>query len=85
MLNLSLRASSQRQKIQIKQINSKTNRRPNLEIALKQKIEAPIKIFHEMYKEFISKKIKLDLECHNHFQELRYQLDLHRDKQMTFR
>ena len=39
-------------------------------IALKQKIEAPI----------ISRKIKLDIYCHKRFQELRFQLDQHREQ-----
>ena len=50
------------------------------EKALKQKIEESIKVFYEMYDEFISSKAKLDFDCHEHFQEIRFQLDLHREK-----
>ena len=50
------------------------------EKALKQKIEESNKVFYEMYEEFISSKTKLDLDCHEHFQEIRFQLDMHREK-----
>ena len=50
------------------------------EIDLKKKIEESIKLFHEMYEEFAASKTKLDLDCHNHFQEIRFQLDMHREK-----
>ena len=50
------------------------------EILLKKKIEESIKVFFEMYEEFILSKNGLDLDCHNHFQEIRFQLDLHREK-----
>ena len=52
----------------------------NDEINLKKKIEESIKLFYEMYDEFTSSKTKLDLECHNHFQEIRFQLDQHREQ-----
>ena len=45
------------------------------EIDLKQKIEKSIKIFHEMCEEFTYNKTKLDLDCHNHFQEIRFRLE----------
>ena len=50
------------------------------EKALKQKIEESIKVFYKMYEEFSLSKTKLDLECHDHFQEIRFQLDMHREK-----
>ena len=50
------------------------------EISLKQKIEESIKVVYKMYEEFASSRTKLDLDCHNHFQEIRFQLDLHREK-----
>ena len=50
------------------------------EIALKQKIEESIKVFYQMYDTFTLNKTKLDLDCHEHFQELRFQLDIHREK-----
>ena len=45
-----------------------------------QKIEESIQLFYEMYEKFSLSKTKLDLECHNHFQEIRFQLDMHREK-----
>ena len=33
-----------------------------------------------MYDEFSLSKNKLDLECHENFQEIRFQLDMHREK-----
>ena len=47
---------------------------------LKQKIEESIKHFYEMDENSISSKTQLDLDCHNHFQEVRRQLDMHREK-----
>ena len=50
------------------------------EIHLKKKIEESIKHFYEMHENSISSKTKLDLDCHEHFQEVRRQLDMHREK-----
>ena len=50
------------------------------EKSLKQKIEESIKLFYKMYSKFSLSKTKFDLDCHNHFQEIRFQLDLHREK-----
>jgi hypothetical protein len=47
---------------------------------LKQKIEGSIKLLYEMYDEFTSSKTKLDLDCNEHFQEIRFQLDQHREE-----
>ena len=45
---------------------------------LKKKIEESIKVFHQMFNEFTSNKHKLNLDCQNHFQEIRRQIDLQR-------
>ena len=50
------------------------------EIILKQKIEESIRNVHEMCDELELNKISLDSDCHNHFQEIRRQIDLHREK-----
>ena len=50
------------------------------ETTLKRKIEESIKTFHQLYEKFISSKNGLNLKCHNHIQEVRFQLDLHREK-----
>ena len=65
----------------IKFLNKKINDQIFLsdqEISLKQKIEDSIKLFYKMYEEFTSSKTQLDLDCHEHFQEVRRQLDMHR-------
>ena len=49
------------------------------EVDLKKKIEYSIKLFLQMYEQFTLSKNCLDLDCHNHFQELRRQLDIHRE------
>ena len=48
------------------------------EKSLKQKIEESIRNVHEMCDQFEINKISLDSDCHNHFQEIRRQIDLHR-------
>ena len=50
------------------------------EISLKEKIEESMKVFYKMYEEFILNKTKLDLDGHNHFQEVRRQIDLYREQ-----
>jgi hypothetical protein len=50
------------------------------EISLKQKIEDSIRVFYQLYEEFLLGKTSLDLSCHNHFQELRFQIDEHREE-----
>jgi hypothetical protein len=50
------------------------------EKSLKQKIEESIRMFHEMCNEFETNKNILDSDCYNHFQEIRRQIDLHREK-----
>ena len=51
-----------------------------IEINLRLKIEESIKIFYERYEELTQSKNLLDLDCHNHFQEVRRQIDLQREK-----
>jgi hypothetical protein len=50
------------------------------EISLKQKIEESIRVFYQLYEEYLLGKTSLDLNCHNHFQELRFQIDEHREE-----
>jgi hypothetical protein len=50
------------------------------EISLKQKIEDSIRNYFQLNEEFLLKKTSLDLNCHNHFQELRFQIDEHREE-----
>ena len=50
------------------------------EFNLRQNVNESIRVFYQIYEEFTLSKNKLDLECHNHFQEIRFQLDLHREK-----
>jgi hypothetical protein len=50
------------------------------EFSLKTKIEDSIRQFFQIYEEFTLNKTKLDLDIHNHFQEIRFQLDEHREK-----
>ncbi len=50
------------------------------EIFIKQKIEGSIKVFFEMCEESILSKNFLNLDCHNNFQEIRFQFDYHREQ-----
>ena len=50
------------------------------EMSLKMKIEESIKAFFNIYEEIIRNKNNLDLEYHNHFQEMRFKIDEHREK-----
>jgi hypothetical protein len=49
------------------------------EISLKQNIEDSIRNFFQLYEEYLLVKTSLDLNCHNHFQELRFQIDEQRE------
>ena len=49
------------------------------EMYLKQKIEDSIRVLYQIYDEFISSKNKLEIECHNYFQDLRRKIDIHRE------
>jgi len=50
------------------------------EFALKKQIQDSIRTFFEMYEQFTLNKPSLDLDVHNHFQEIRRHIDLHREK-----
>jgi hypothetical protein len=47
---------------------------------LKQKLEESIRKFFEFYDEFQQNRTKLDLDVFEHFQELRFQIDEHRER-----
>ena len=47
---------------------------------LKQNIEESIKVIHQMHEELTSSKTKLDSDFQEHFQEIRSQLDQHREQ-----
>ena len=49
------------------------------EKSLKQKIEESLRVFYQMFEQFKLNKNALDLKCHSHFEELRRQIDLHRE------
>jgi hypothetical protein len=49
------------------------------ETSLKQKIEDSIRNYFQLYEEYLLGKTSLDLNCHNHFQELRFQIDEQRE------
>ena len=48
-------------------------------VSLKRKVEDSILTIHKMYHEFTISKTKLDLDCHDHFQEVRRLIDMHRE------
>jgi hypothetical protein len=50
------------------------------EVSLKKKIEDSIRNFFQIYEEFTLNKTKLDLDVHEHFQEIRFKLDEHREE-----
>jgi hypothetical protein len=50
------------------------------EINLKHELEDKIRKFFEFYDKFNQNKTKLDLDVFDHFQEIRYQIDEHREK-----
>jgi hypothetical protein len=49
-------------------------------VSLKKQIEESIRKFFQLYEEFTLNKTSLDLDVHNHFQEIRRNIDLHREK-----
>jgi hypothetical protein len=49
------------------------------EFALKKQIEDSIRQFFQMFEQFTLNKTKLDLDVHNHFTEIKFQLDEHRE------
>jgi len=56
------------------------------EFSLKKKIQDSIRQFFQMHEQFTLNRTRIDLDVHNHFQEIRFQLDEHREKlkQKTF-
>ncbi len=50
------------------------------EVSLKKKIEESVRKFFEMYEQFTLDKTSIDLDVHEHFQEIRFQLDEHREQ-----
>ncbi len=50
------------------------------EISLKQKLVFSIRKFFEFYGELHQKKTKLESDVFDHFQEMRFQIDEHREK-----
>ncbi len=50
------------------------------EFTLKKQIEESIQKLFEVYEQFSLNKTKLDLDVHEHFQEVRFKLDEHREK-----
>jgi hypothetical protein len=49
------------------------------EFELKKQIEDSIRTFFQMYEQFTLDKTTLDLDVHNHFTEIRFKLDEHRE------
>jgi hypothetical protein len=50
------------------------------ETRLKQEIEQSIREFFQFYDEFVQLREKMDSDVYNHFQEIRFQIDEHREK-----
>jgi hypothetical protein len=50
------------------------------EVSLKNKIEDSIRQFFQMYEQLTLNKTRIDLDVHEHFQEIRFKLDEHREK-----
>jgi hypothetical protein len=50
------------------------------EMSLKQKLEVSIRNYFEFYEKFIQNKSKLNMDVYNHFQEIRFQIDEHREE-----
>ncbi len=47
---------------------------------LKHELEASIRTFVAFYDEFAQNRTKLDMEVYNHFHEIRFQIDQHREE-----
>jgi hypothetical protein len=62
-----------------KQIDNKLYLSDN-EKCLKKQIDESIRDFYKLYEEFSLNKTRLDLNVHNHLNELRFQIDEHREK-----
>jgi hypothetical protein len=50
------------------------------EVSLKKQIEDSIRTFFQMYEQFTLNKTTLDLDVHEHFQEIRFKLDENREE-----
>jgi hypothetical protein len=50
------------------------------EMSLKQKLENTTRVLFEKYNQFLQNKTKLESEVFNHFQEIRFQIDEHRER-----
>ena len=50
------------------------------EMILKQQLYESLKLFYKFQEEYIISKNDFDLECYNHFQEIRRQIDLRREE-----
>jgi hypothetical protein len=50
------------------------------EMSLKQELEQSIRTFFEFYDEFAQNRTQLDSDVYNHFQEMRFQVDEHRER-----
>ena len=50
------------------------------ELSLKKQIQDSIRTLFEIFEEFTMNKTKIELNVHNHFQEIRFQLDEHREE-----
>jgi hypothetical protein len=50
------------------------------ELTLKKQIQYSIRQFFQMYEQFTLNKTTVDLDVHEHFQEIRFQLDEHREE-----
>lgn len=50
------------------------------EMILKQELDEILRLFYKLQDKFIQRKNDFDLECFNHFQEIRRQIDLQREE-----
>jgi hypothetical protein len=50
------------------------------EFSLKKRIQDSIQTFFQMYEQFTLNKTRIDLDVHEHFQEIRFKLDEHREE-----
>jgi hypothetical protein len=50
------------------------------EKSLKSKMDESIRNFYQMNEEYVLNKNLVTLECHKHFQEVRFQIDEHREE-----
>jgi hypothetical protein len=63
----------------VKLIESKSHLNDE-ELILKQELEASIRRFFEIYDQFMQNKTQLESDVYDHFQELRFQIDQHREE-----